>query len=146
MKIKYEHDGISLLTKCPHGMNPKVGGTGCSNCDHFGDWIGGNTILCNYKEEEVKHINGPWKVTIDTFYDRPEVRDKDGRRIAVVALDFPMEAKTAVSNARLIASAPDLLEVLEDLMLRFDDDVDGDTYLVLCRAMDTIIKAKGGTK
>jgi len=54
MKIRYEHDGISLLTKCPHGMNPKVGSTDCSNCDHFGDWLGRNTILCNYKEEEVK--------------------------------------------------------------------------------------------
>jgi len=53
MKIKYEHDGVSLLTKCPHGMNPKVGSSGCNLCDHFGDWLGRNTILCNYKEEEV---------------------------------------------------------------------------------------------
>jgi len=69
----------------------------------------------------MKHTPGPWTVSIDRFYDRPEVRDKDGRRIAVVVYDFPMGPKTADKNANLIAAAPDLLEALKAIVDEVDD-------------------------
>lgn len=31
-----------------------------------------------------KHTPGPWVVAEDVFNDRPEIRDRDGRLIAVV--------------------------------------------------------------
>jgi hypothetical protein len=93
------------------------------------------------QEGSMKHTPGPWTVSIDRFYDRPEVRDKDGRRIAVVVYDFPMGPKTADKNANLIAAAPDLLEAFEDLLDAIErGDYTGTEYHKAC---DAIAKAKG---
>jgi hypothetical protein len=103
----------------------------------------------------MKHTPGPWTVSIDRFYDRPEVRDKDGRRIAVVVYDFPMGVKTSDANAHLIAAAPELLNVLEELIMQTEKDVTDDiykavflskdTYIALKKGKEVIAKAKGGT-
>lgn len=60
-----------------------------------------------------KHTPGPWVAGPDWTYDRMEIRDKDGRRIAVCMKDFPMSAATHDANAHLIATAPELLAALE---------------------------------
>jgi hypothetical protein len=61
-----------------------------------------------------KHKPGPWVAVIDINYDHFEIRDKNGRRIAVCTMDYPMSAGTHDANARLIAAAPELLHELED--------------------------------
>ena len=61
---------------------------------------------------EKKHTPGPWKTQTHISLDRLEIRDADGRRIAVCAMDYPMSAKTHDANASLIAAAPELLEAL----------------------------------
>ena len=60
------------------------------------------------------HTPGPWKTQTHISLDRLEIRDADGRRIAVCAMDFPMSAKTHDANARLIAAAPELLAALAE--------------------------------
>lgn len=72
-----------------------------------------------------KHTPGPWVVAEDVFNDRPEIRDRDGRLIAVVMAHYPMSATTQSANARLIAAAPELLEALKWLNAEFDDDFGG---------------------
>lgn len=52
-----------------------------------------------------KHTPGPWVVAEDVFNDRPEIRDRDGRLIAVVMARYPMSATTQSSNAAFIATA-----------------------------------------
>ena len=61
---------------------------------------------------EKKHTPGPWKTQTHISLDRLEIRDADGRRIAVCAMDYPMSVKTHDANASLIAAAPELLEAL----------------------------------
>ena len=99
-----------------------------------------------------EHTKGQWKVMWSEGHAwgprriiTPKGKDE---RVAVVSLRGAPQGNpvTAEANARLIAAAPELLGVLEELMERFDDNVDGDTYLVLCRAMDAVAKAKGGTE
>lgn len=51
---------------------------------------------------------------------------------------------TALANARLIASAPDLLLALELLVAGIENRV-GDTHIPLVKAREAIAKATGGT-
>ena len=62
---------------------------------------------------EQKYTPGPWVAVPDWTYDRLEIRDKDGRRIAICTKDFPMSTATHDANADLIAAAPELLAALE---------------------------------
>ena len=64
-------------------------------------------------KQETSYTPGPWKTQTHISLDRLEIRDADGRRIAVCAMDFPMSAKTHDANARLIASAPELLDAVK---------------------------------
>ena len=67
-------------------------------------------------KQETSYTQGPWKTQTHISLDRLEIRDADGRRIAVCAMDFPMSAKTHDANARLIAAAPELLEALQEIV------------------------------
>ncbi len=64
---------------------------------------------------EKKPTPGPWVAVPDWMYDRLEIRDKDGRRIAVCMKDFPMSTATHDANAYLLAAAWEMLAVLEDI-------------------------------
>ena len=69
-----------------------------------------------------KHTTGPWKTQTHISLDRLEIRDADGRRIAVCAMDYPMSAKTHDANASLIAAAPEMLEALQEIIAAADGD------------------------
>lgn len=69
-----------------------------------------------------KHTPGPWKAVEDIFNERPEIRDKDGRRVCVVVADFPMGNSFMDCNARLIAAAPDLADVAHMVLESVADD------------------------
>ena len=64
---------------------------------------------------EAHHTEGPWK-----FYTQPQpngcpiVGTHRGLMIAMLAhsVKEPLQAETALANARLIAAAPDMLEAL----------------------------------
>ena len=56
---------------------------------------------------------GPWVFTAPIGAEHAEVRDIDGRRIAVTIGSYPMRTKTEDANAHLIAAAPDLYAALE---------------------------------
>jgi hypothetical protein len=99
--------------------------------------------------EMTKHTPGPWVVAEDVFNDRPEIRDMDGRLIAVVMAHYPMSATTQSANARLIAAAPELLEALKWLNAEFecrDDDFGGVLFTRndFDRVRKAIAKAEGG--
>lgn len=66
--------------------------------------------------KEQKHTPGPWEATPDWTHDRMEIRDKDGRRIAICMMDYPLGVATHDANARLIAAAPAMYELLSDIM------------------------------
>ena len=69
-----------------------------------------------------KFSSGPWKVDPPIGAEHTEVRDNDGRRIAVVAGSYPMRAKTEDANAHLIAAAPEMYEILSHLEWIDDSD------------------------
>jgi len=61
--------------------------------------------------EQAKHTPGPWSVESDTRIEYGPILAGEGFCVATVSRD-PREWK---ANARLIASAPDLLEVLAEI-------------------------------
>ena len=95
-----------------------------------------------------KHTPGPWVVLIDHLGENEiEIVGNAGTHsvpVADIMLDehttFAPPLAEAMANARLIASAPDLLEVLEEA----SDPING--YLhgpLLDRARAAIAKARG---
>lgn len=82
------------------------------------------------------HTPGPWAV------DGHFVVRGDGTALCDVWASRPIPNAEAEANARLIASAPDLLEALEALV--WDRDVrDVATHHDIGRARAAIAKAKG---
>lgn len=59
-----------------------------------------------------KFTPGPWRVEYPIGTEHAEIRDMDGRRIAVAIGVYPMRVKTEDANAHLIASAPEMYEAL----------------------------------
>ena len=93
-----------------------------------------------------KYTPGPWFFSEPIGAEHAEVRDKDGRRIAVTIGGYPMRTRTEDANARLIAAAPELLEALEELSLLMDDVRNGEytpDHLTTQPACAAIAKAKG---
>lgn len=97
-----------------------------------------------------KHTPGPWRVYIGPInmegglnpFFRGTVallkHSGDGNEVAVI-LDRNEAAHEYEANARLIASAPDLLEALENLAAPFlveQDDWDNDHLWYLCNECD----------
>ncbi len=86
------------------------------------------------------HTPGPWKIGLHDG-TRQALWSKDGIRIAE-AFSVPSDRKDQIeANARLIAAAPDLLEMLEAIV----DPESGCrlTALALTNARTIIAKARG---
>lgn len=71
------------------------------------------------------HTLGPWEVA-ETYADPGEapetvIRGLDGRAAVAVALDFPNASGMRQANAHLIATAPDMLAVLEMVQRVIED-------------------------
>ena len=71
-------------------------------------------------EKRITFTPGPWRVTEDLSHDCPAIVDARGRRIAVLPLSCPQSGETKACNAKVMASAPEMLEVLEWLLEEFD--------------------------
>lgn len=104
-----------------------------------------------------KPTPGPWVAVPDWTYDRLEIRDKDGWRIAICTKDFPMSTATHDGNAYLLAAAPDMLAALEDAKKFIEDHLPFGRYCtvedfksrvnkVMLPIEAAIRKAKGCTK
>ena len=62
---------------------------------------------------ETRHTSGPWRISSDGIWARSPWNAEV--RIATVTICSPMNGIDWQANARLIAAAPDLLEVLGGL-------------------------------
>lgn len=80
-----------------------------------------------------------WTLSVCLHTDRPEIRDAKGRLIAVVRKDYPMSEKTRTNNARLIATAPELLEIVE-MVARSGFTLSHDD---IAKAREVLSKARG---
>lgn len=98
--------------------------------------------------EKPTHTPGPWKVNGQAGYAGHTVIDTNGRSVAA----FPSSSKRPKSerdaNARLIASAPELLAALKDLEAFADHVFDNDEWAkghgVMVKARAAIAKAEAG--
>lgn len=89
-----------------------------------------------------QHTPGPWHVGGS---DKSTIYNKYGQRIANSfegVLVTQASDETCQANARLIAAAPDLLELLQELVDGMTDVEDSDSR-VLFRARAAIAKATG---
>ena len=66
---------------------------------------------------EAKHTKGPWWLESEFT-----VLDEKHDRIADIAANTRMGYDTASANARLVASAPELLEACEAALLTWDEE------------------------
>ena len=57
-----------------------------------------------------------WQIIWDDHTDRPEIRDMEGRSIAIISCNYPMGRESLESNANLLSAAPDLLRVAKELL------------------------------
>ena len=92
------------------------------------------------------HTSGPWKVVTGEDWDGATVQNPNGRIVACCdGCDIPGATKEptteeAKANARLIASAPDMLDALRRLTHPMASDED------LTHALAVIAKAEGRTE
>jgi hypothetical protein len=95
------------------------------------------------------HTPGPWKV--DVFTTAILLESKEGC-ICEMPSDHGQHAGRRVANARLIAAAPELLEVLEGILPEYesyvmseqDEEIRDRNSAWLEHARATLAKAKGG--
>lgn len=64
------------------------------------------------------HTSAPWTV-VQSAYGDPIVQASDGLTVARLSFERPSEAREA--NAQLIATAPELLTALRNLIAAMDD-------------------------
>lgn len=82
----------------------------------------------------IKYDYSKWNKVEDIFYERTNITDNAGRRIAICMHDYPMSVDTHDKNANLIAMAPELLQVLEEII--------DSCEIPYCDSNDLVIKAK----
>jgi hypothetical protein len=89
------------------------------------------------------HTPGPWLISVE---DREVViKPQDGiaSQVAIIC-KYDIELNEREANARLIASAPDMLTVLEQVQRWFHDNIhDADLPIVYVNTSSVIRKAKG---
>ena len=99
-----------------------------------------------------KHIPGPWSYTPLAKGMRISADTKTSLALVLVPQYYDSEKEAQLANARLIASAPELLEALEEVLelmgeidatTREDDDGNEVFYHEVQAAYDAIAKAKG---
>ena len=61
-----------------------------------------------------KHTSGPWRISNPPPNGEQIIGAQNGMMVAVVTTGIDMKEET-IANARLIAAAPDLMSVLEDV-------------------------------
>jgi hypothetical protein len=93
-----------------------------------------------------KHTNGPW--TVGEFFDSGAIDIRsENQEICLLRSEV---RKNQIANARLIASAPELLDALETVLFGLTDDVtanDGrvDFSALVPLVREAIAKARGET-
>jgi hypothetical protein len=96
-----------------------------------------------------QHTPGPWHISGSTIKG-PHPKDPQNRLriVAQAVFDKGTWIDETRANARLIAAAPDLLQVVEDALMIFefgDDDKTVATPYWVARARAAIAKATGST-
>lgn len=97
---------------------------------------------------EVKHTPGPWKKEINDYDRSLEITDRKGKPIANIysgflccEWDFIMTQEEEKANANLIAAAPELYDVLKELLSPLGN-INNDEWLEKARKI--IAKAEKG--
>ena len=71
-----------------------------------------------------KHTEGPWHPLSDPIKEKTmDIRGKDGRRISVVVMDYPMGVKTMDANINLILQAPTMRDYLIERAKKLDASI-----------------------
>jgi hypothetical protein len=92
---------------------------------------------------EFKGTPGPWKVV--TFQDNDEIHSAEGKCLADSwSYDIGSDCTASLANARLMAAAPDLLELLLEARRTLEMWKDVAPAVSLCADIDAVIsKALG---
>ena len=101
---------------------------------------------------KTKHTPGPWRIQSEYNYGErislwvdsdPRTHGDTKSGVKIIVSNFHGHNVDEISaNARLIAAAPDLLDVLADIVKSFDVE-SGPTQAELARAKYVIAKARG---
>jgi hypothetical protein len=104
------------------------------------------------------HTDGPWAIntcnengpSLDSFYLSTTAQTWDGNEEERIVCRFPTGTgqfsdmgRENLANARLISSAPDLLDALDWALRQIEDDLDPDHQAAFDAALSTLRKAKG---
>jgi len=99
---------------------------------------------------KTQHTKGPWKVAVDTRYTRGLlVRDNNGEGYVVAVCDYVNNSNakdvnnSIEANARLIAAAPELLEIVNRLLELVDSSQMACDHNLIIEAREVIAKATG---
>lgn len=79
---------------------------------------------------KIENIHAPWKIDVPIGAEHPQIRDKDGRRIAIVASSWPTRPTTEDKHVALMCAAPELYEALCNLLSRIENDRDASQWFI----------------
>ena len=73
---------------------------------------------------------GPYKVKVNSYYDRLEILDDEGNKVATGTQTFPMNLVRDDANAHLLAASTDLYDALEGLEMLYsrENESANDTF------------------
>ncbi len=111
----------------------------CANADQDGNCY--NVDCEAYREDTVKHTDGPWKHEKSTKTIRSAKKN-----YWIATMNSWDGAVDNDANARLIAAAPDLLEALKIVLVQYGEYQDGQgaaKFHAVNIARDAIAKAEG---